>query len=550
MTMEAVQAFNSEMTSLYEVKPPISKAKMTSITKSAIRAIKFYKHVVQSVEKFIQKCKQEYKIPGIYVIDSIVRQSRHQFGPDKDVFAPRFAKNSLITFYHLYKCPEDEKSKVIRVLNLWQKNNVFPSDAIQPLFDLANPHSEIFKKLDHQMKTTGKITLANNTPVKDERREGRPNNGSNGGGENTNLKKTIQQFLRNPPPVQFDRKLLDFDYGSDEDSDAGGEPALNEGAIDSVKALLGNPSLLNHLLSTGDITQQQITQLQQLLPNVTPGGGQHQPPPPQQQPGSGQQQFSIPGLGGAHAINTSMSSIGSMPPPSQPFMSAPPPGFPPHMSAIPHNFPSHPPPAMGFGHAPPGMMGLGVPRQSPLEEGEHAGDTDDDVMMIDDLGSKRAGKGRERRRSSRDRRSRSRSGSRGKRGKRRRSRSRSRSRDRRGKRRSRSRDRDDRKKRQDEDKRDFEKQEERKKKGLPPVKEGFLTLCSTTLWVGHLSKLVQQEDLSDTFGTYGEVRECISYVKRIMHLIPLFYLCSDRIHRSHFTSRLCLCLYEQTNGCE
>ena len=30
------------------------------------RAIKFYKHVVQSVEKFIQKCKPEYKIPGTY----------------------------------------------------------------------------------------------------------------------------------------------------------------------------------------------------------------------------------------------------------------------------------------------------------------------------------------------------------------------------------------------------------------------------------------------------------------------------------------------------
>ena len=41
------------------------------------------------MEKFIQKCKPEYKIPGLYVIDSIVRQSRHQFGPDKDVFAPR-----------------------------------------------------------------------------------------------------------------------------------------------------------------------------------------------------------------------------------------------------------------------------------------------------------------------------------------------------------------------------------------------------------------------------------------------------------------------------
>ena len=98
-----------QLSSLYEIKPPISKAKMTAITKGAIRAIKYYKHVVQSVEKFIQKCRSEYKIPGLYVIDSIVRQSRHQFGAVKDVFAPRFAKNIQVTFYHLYKCPEEEK---------------------------------------------------------------------------------------------------------------------------------------------------------------------------------------------------------------------------------------------------------------------------------------------------------------------------------------------------------------------------------------------------------------------------------------------------------
>merc|ERR1719188_712661 len=128
--MEAVQQFNQEMTSLYEIKPPISKAKMTAITKGAIRAIKYYKHVVQSVEKFIQKCRPEYKIPGLYVIDSIVRQSRHQFGADKDVFAARFARNSHITFHHLYKCGEEEKSKIIRVLNLWQKNAVFTAEVI------------------------------------------------------------------------------------------------------------------------------------------------------------------------------------------------------------------------------------------------------------------------------------------------------------------------------------------------------------------------------------------------------------------------------------
>jgi len=117
---------------------------MASITKAAMRAIKFYKHVVQSVEKFILKCKAEYKVPGLYVIDSIVRQSRQQYGPEKDVFAPRFARNIVDTFSNLFRCAPEDKSRIIRVLNLWQKNNVFAPELIQPLFDLADPSHPIY----------------------------------------------------------------------------------------------------------------------------------------------------------------------------------------------------------------------------------------------------------------------------------------------------------------------------------------------------------------------------------------------------------------------
>ncbi|XP_032363246.1 SR-related and CTD-associated factor 4 isoform X2 [Etheostoma spectabile] len=136
--MDAVNAFNMELFSMIDMKPPISRAKMMSVTKSAIKAIKLYKHVVQIVEKFIKKCKPELKVPGLYVVDSIVRQSRHQFGVDKDVFAARFLKNFTDTFQNLYCCPEDDKNKIIRVLNLWQKNGVFDMDIIQPLMDMAN----------------------------------------------------------------------------------------------------------------------------------------------------------------------------------------------------------------------------------------------------------------------------------------------------------------------------------------------------------------------------------------------------------------------------
>lgn len=127
------------------------------------------------------------------MVDSIVRQSRHQFGADKDVFGPRFTKNITGTFENLCLCPVEDRvrtvrvtenftvmniswnkvdcsvvvtnstelglkdfarlllfpllhsllsyfplqSKIVRVLNLWQKNGVFKIEVIQPLLDMA-----------------------------------------------------------------------------------------------------------------------------------------------------------------------------------------------------------------------------------------------------------------------------------------------------------------------------------------------------------------------------------------------------------------------------
>lgn len=48
-------------------------------------------------------------------------------------------------------------------------------------------------------------------------------------------------------------------------------------------------------------------------------------------------------------------------------------------------------------------------------------------------------------------------------------------------------------------------EKERRRRGLPEIKKDHLSVCSTTLWVGHLSKLVQEGDLSDTFGKFGDI---------------------------------------------
>lgn len=48
------------------------------------------------------------------MVDSIVRQSRHQFGADKDVFGPRFTKNITGTFENLCLCPVEDRVRTER----------------------------------------------------------------------------------------------------------------------------------------------------------------------------------------------------------------------------------------------------------------------------------------------------------------------------------------------------------------------------------------------------------------------------------------------------
>lgn len=47
------------------------------------------------------------------------------------------------------------------MLNLWQKNNVFAPDVIQPLFDLANPDHPVHQQFHQQQASGGGGDLSN-----------------------------------------------------------------------------------------------------------------------------------------------------------------------------------------------------------------------------------------------------------------------------------------------------------------------------------------------------------------------------------------------------
>ncbi|XDV32792.1 hypothetical protein PO909_003515 [Leuciscus waleckii] len=484
------------MSSMMDMTPPISRAKMMSVTKAGIKAIKLYKHVVQIVEKFIKRCKPDLKVPGLYVVDSIIRQSRHQFGADKDLFGPRFLKNFTVTFQNLFQCPADDKGKILRVLTLWQKNDVFGMDVIQPLLDMAT--APLLPVLENG--TTGTVKLhfsllfvappampmavpepapalvqapapapfiAAATPAP----APIPNLQSpmplaavaqllQGTGGVEQLLQTLQQGggaglpQSTAPPTEqkpsLAKSLLDrFDYDDEpEPVEEKTEPAPAAPITINLPPEL-QQALQAHLLS--QIANQDLSNILceiKVFPHVQT-----------QMQGQMVSQGQVP-------------TQGQMAPQEFPSMV---------QTQIPDN--------------PPQTFDENIIQHSTTQQPQDSAETERSVHDgRDRRHGRRTGSRSPRRRSSSHSR-RSRSGSRSRRERSRYHRTRSRSRERRGRS----------PQPRSEEKRDREKERERRQKGFPPIKKETLSVCSTTLWIGQLDKKTQQQDIMSLMEEFGQI---------------------------------------------
>ncbi len=132
MDSDVIRAFHGAINSLLEQRPPVTKPKIVEITKAALNSVRYFKHVVLIAEKFVSKCRADYKLSGLYVVDSIVRQAKKQY-QYKDVFAPRFAVNLQQTIANVLGCDAGERLKVVRVINLWKANGIFDEGILEPI---------------------------------------------------------------------------------------------------------------------------------------------------------------------------------------------------------------------------------------------------------------------------------------------------------------------------------------------------------------------------------------------------------------------------------
>ncbi|MEE6468050.1 hypothetical protein FKM82_008150 [Ascaphus truei] len=498
--MDAVNAFNQELFALMDMKPPISRAKMIQITKAAIKAIKLYKHVVQIVEKFIKKCKPEYKVPGLYVIDSIVRQSRHQFGIEKDVFGPRFIKNLTETFQFLYLCPTEDKSKIVRVLNLWQKNGVFKIEIIQPLLDMAAGAvagllSEYSANEEGSPPPPVMIPLE---PIEDAHNSVPAVSVSQL--PSSDAFAAVAQLFQTSQGQQLQQILQTFQQPPKAQS-----PDIDENVLAQVQAIT------SQLQSVPSHQSERKTAFDKLLDRFDyddePDAAEEfkkegsSPFPSPSHPS-----FTFPGDSIQAAAYAHIS--GQMPNMDQ---------FQPHMMGMQQEILHHQAPLppngqmLGFGMAPtppyatmvPSMVSQASPQpyQNPFQmqqnemhmQKEHQQEMPMEVEQPGFQENKRQISEQHKSKSRSPKRRRSRSGSRPRRSRHRRSRSRSRDK-RRPSPKSRSQER-----------RDREKDRERRQKGLPQIKLETVSVCSTTLWVGQLDKRTTQQDVASLLEEFGPI---------------------------------------------
>jgi len=138
---EGEEEFAKELAEVAKHKPPVSASRVSTITKLALKNLKHYKKIVHYIERFINKVNAEYRLSGLYLVDSICKAAQNKLG-DKDVFTPQFAKRIEETLNDAFECPPKDRDALRRVINIWIQNKIFPDEVLQNIARLVREKME------------------------------------------------------------------------------------------------------------------------------------------------------------------------------------------------------------------------------------------------------------------------------------------------------------------------------------------------------------------------------------------------------------------------
>eukprot|EP01031_Cornospumella_fuschlensis_P038145 gene38145-46351_t len=119
---------------------PVPSSKIRQAVTVANKYCAEFKMVVYEIERFVKKAAAEDKIAGVFVMDSLCRQH----SKERETFAKRFAVRLKDTTSFLLKVSAKDRSTFLRLLDEWQRKEVFPASSLQAVATLfgAQPFAE------------------------------------------------------------------------------------------------------------------------------------------------------------------------------------------------------------------------------------------------------------------------------------------------------------------------------------------------------------------------------------------------------------------------
>ncbi|KNE70678.1 hypothetical protein, variant [Allomyces macrogynus ATCC 38327] len=122
--------YDRDLRAVLDSRPPISASRVQSLTKAALKHAQspdLVATVAYLVARFVRKCPPEFKLSGLYLVDSICRASLAQF-KDKDLYVRQFLGLLPGLTPEIAKGPDKDRERVKKLLDVWRANKVFPSE--------------------------------------------------------------------------------------------------------------------------------------------------------------------------------------------------------------------------------------------------------------------------------------------------------------------------------------------------------------------------------------------------------------------------------------
>jgi hypothetical protein len=238
-TFEGEAEFESSLKAIKTV----SSTRIVALAKLAVKHAKHYKQLVHLVEKYLRKGSRAQRLPGLYVMDAIMKQSRAQFG-DRDAFAGRFEKNVEESFSKILDCNSGDRKSIEKVAKNWTVKGYFSPMALKIITQMLSEPASNYTSPGDAGESAGvrASTTPPSTPPPSAYRSLRVGSGSGGafdprGGKNHSFSPTSSSSSSSSSAAAA--------FPGDPRAQAQAQPAAATAA--ATASLNQN---LNHLLST------------------------------------------------------------------------------------------------------------------------------------------------------------------------------------------------------------------------------------------------------------------------------------------------------------